>query len=296
VVRSAGTFLFGAGLLALGAVGSGVGCNQLFGFEDRTAGPTWCEQDAQSGSAYCDDFDRVSQSTPQNQLQITLGGTVAVTSAEYSSPPNSLEVTTTARDASTLVGTIATLGSSVMPGQGVECQIDVPAADLAALTTAGPLVGVFGIGAAANSASSAIDLLALFLSPAQEIVMLEQAQPSTNMVVPEGNGCPIAGGLNITQALGGPAGSQNGWIRLTMSVAPTEGGVPEGGCVLTSMDGGTQPTLTVRVAAGPLAAPDMYVPAQDFSMAEFFAYGLAFSLHTTASTVHVDNARCQAIP
>jgi hypothetical protein len=307
-VRSAGEVLGGAGLLFLSAaaaaavVGTGVGCNQLFGFENRVAGPTWCEEDAQvSSSIYCDDFDRVSQVTQHAQLQITLGGTVAVTNAESSSPPKSLLVTTTTGDAGTLVGTIATLGA-VAAGQAVECQIDVPTADLAALAAAGPPVGIFGMGAEEGSASGAIDLLVVFLDPTEETVALERATASAGAVAQQGMACPIPGGLGVTQALGGPAGDQNGWVRLTMAVAPTDGGVPEGGCVLDSvalaptMDGGVAPTMTVRLAAGPLAATNIYVPAQDFAAAEYFTYGLAFPVHTPASMVHVDNARCQLIP
>jgi len=310
VVRSTGAFLVGAGVLALGAVGVGVACNPLFGIEDRSAGPTWCEEDAQSPSIYCDDFDRVSQSTQRDQLQISLGGTVGVTNAESSSAPNSLEAKATGV-ANTLVGSIASLGP-VPPGQGILCQLDVPTADLSALATGTSSVGVFGVGAAESNTGDAIDLLVVFLGPTQETITLERAVSSTG-VVQLGMSCPIQGGLSVTQALGGPAGTDNPWVRLTMAVAPTDGGVPEGGCLLGQMaptmdggspkdgggaakDGGAVTVWAVRIAAGPLTPGDIYFPAEDFASAAYFIYGLAFQGAGAASTVHVDNARCQLIP
>jgi hypothetical protein len=335
VARSTDILRTGAGVSAgvLGAVAALLACNPVFKIVERFAGPTWCEQDAQASAAYCDDFDRTPEA-PQNQ-GIPIHGaddTPKVTSVVWSSAPNSLEVASGAVQDGGEVGRLITLPSG-MPGSGMQCQVDVRVADLAAATGAGAQVGFIGLGGADNGASSAGDagaalkLLFLGSGPSGLQLVLERIDlgaltadaaplPLLQCIVPVPGADP--------QSLLGPPGNPHEWVTLTLALdpAPNDAGVLEavctgngdggkgggngdggdGGVGGDAGDSGPGSSALWRVTVGAVGAlvpfGDLYIPydqlAVELGATGLVAYGLTIQGAAPATTLHVDNVRCQS--
>jgi hypothetical protein len=277
------------------ALAVAAGCNPLFGIVSRTQGPTWCEEDAQAGAAYCDDFDRVPASTTAMETPETYNGKVEVTDAAASSPPNSLGVTSfalTDPDSGALVSNLVNFGNMATPMEALveaRCQLDVQPTELAAAAKA----GTFGI-AALGGGTVPIDggaglgppkFIFVTYGPdggygAQLAVVPNAGVPA----VPEGTACPLFQGT-----------VDKPWATIEMAMRPLAKGEAEAGTLPMCVLGSGPPKYVVLIQVGPFVGA-VLVPDEKFLGQPFFAYGISIVTGSTFPQVmlHIDNVACWA--
>jgi hypothetical protein len=279
-----------AGLLAaialLAAAAAAGACNPIFGIVDRAAGPTYCEQDAQAGFPYCDDFDRVPASTTAIETQVNQGGNLVVTSAVSNSAPNSLEITGAPGQGPAFTGRLATYAS---PTVGVRCSVDVDSSDLSKAFAGGGQFALLGIGAPLSGTAG---FKILLLGGNGQTQRLSLATVTGTTGAGEDAGCPIPspdGGASMIEALGS-------WTTFSIGAIPFEpdGGIPPPPCTISDVDvdSGAQPWI-VRVNVGPIDLGNYRVSGDDLMGLSYMAYGVIAFPGSTPVTLHVDNARCE---
>jgi hypothetical protein len=299
-MRRAIAFGVASGLTSALAIAAA--CNPIFGIVSRTEGPTWCEEEAQAGSAYCDDFDREAGRATATELPQTLNGTNQITDAVASSPPNSLEVTSTAvtNDASgVLLGNLASFGSSLaLP---VQCRVDVRPAEIAVAARGGE-IGVAAIGGQTvkgnGSGPGPVELVYVSFGPDGARAGFATSTEPNAPVTRKGTDC----GPFFLEA------PEAEWATLIVSLVPSkflDGSIPacmidRGDAGTKKKDAGAQADATSGSTYVVLLQYDVFqyavvVPDPNFVGQPYFAYGISIIGASPPVTLHFDNAACFAL-